>query len=55
MFKKIGLDSVPNKGHRGVFNAPFTKRAIAFDSWKYFIYKLTAYNLEFLTISYTLH
>jgi hypothetical protein len=26
--KKIGLDSVPNKGHWGVFNAPFTKAVI---------------------------
>jgi hypothetical protein len=28
MFKKIGLDSVPNKGHWGVFNAAFTKEVI---------------------------
>ncbi len=28
MLKKKGLDSVPNKGHWGVFNAPFTKAII---------------------------
>jgi hypothetical protein len=28
MLKKIRLDSVPNKGHWGVFNAPFTKGVI---------------------------
>jgi hypothetical protein len=28
MLKKIGLDNVPNKGHWGVFNAPFTKAVI---------------------------
>jgi hypothetical protein len=26
--KKKDLDSVPNKGHWGVFNAPFTKGVI---------------------------
>jgi len=26
--KKIGLDSVPNKSHWGVFNAPFTEGVI---------------------------
>jgi hypothetical protein len=26
--KKKGLDSVPNKGHWGVFNTPFTKAII---------------------------
>jgi hypothetical protein len=28
MFKKISLDSVPNKVHWGMFNTPFTKGVI---------------------------
>ncbi len=28
MLKKIGLDSVSNKGHWGVFNAPFKNEVI---------------------------
>ncbi len=53
---KIGLDNVPNKVHWGVF-MPLLQNwfLIALGSWKGFIYKLFAYSLEFLTISYTFY